>query len=58
MKEWMENGCRLAWLIDPAEEQVFIYRPNVQPSWVASFDDMLSGEDVLPGFTLTLDALR
>ena len=58
MQEWMDNGCRLAWLIDPAEEQVFIYRPNVQPSRVDSFDDVLSGEDVLPGFTLTLDALR
>ena len=58
MQEWMENGCRLAWLIDPAEQQVFLYRQNVQPSRVDSFDDVLSGEDVLPGFTLTLDALR
>jgi len=58
MQEWMENGCRLAWLIDPVEEQVFIYRRNVQPSRVDSFDDVLSGEDVLPGFTLTLEALR
>ncbi len=58
MQEWMENGCRLAWLIDPAEEQVFIYRPNVQPRRVASFDGVLSGEEVLPGFTLTLKALR
>jgi len=58
MAEWMENGCRLAWLIDPVEKQVFIYRGDGLRSRVGSFDTVLSGEEVLPGFTLALQALR
>ena len=58
MQEWMQNGCRLAWLIDPVNEQVFIYRRGDQPRRVDSFEAMLSGEDVLPGFALSLEALR
>ncbi|WP_240163772.1 Uma2 family endonuclease [Spirosoma taeanense] len=28
MEEYRDNGCRLGWLIDRAEKQVFIYREN------------------------------
>jgi Uma2 family endonuclease len=50
MAEWMENGCRLAWLIDPRERKVHIYRAGGSTESV-SFDVVLSGEDVLPGFS-------
>ncbi len=59
MAEWMENGCRLAWLIDIAGEQAYVYRAEEEePEHVGSFDASLSGEDVLPGFQLALKALR
>ena len=53
MAEYMANGARLGWLIDPYERQVGVYRPG-QESEVVGFDKPLSGEDVLPGFALDL----
>lgn len=59
MEEWMENGCRLAWLIDIAGEQAFVYRVGeAEPERVPPFGAVLSGEDVLPGFELPLKALQ
>lgn len=53
MKEWMDNGCRLAWMIDPKKRETIIYRQNGGVE-VKTFSDILSGEDVLPGFELDL----
>ena len=53
MEEYVANGCRLGWLIDPYERQAHIYRPR-QDLKVVGFNVQLSGEDVLPGFTLDL----
>ncbi|MEN9216157.1 MAG: Uma2 family endonuclease [Gloeomargarita sp. HHBFW_bins_162] len=53
MQEYLENGCRLGWLINPETRTVEIYRPHSPPE-IATFDTVLSGEDVLPGFTLDL----
>lgn len=59
MQEWIGNGARLAWLIDPSEEKAYIYRPGQPaPEVVTGFHNSLSGEDVLPGFTLALAELR
>ena len=51
MQEWIDNGCRLAWLIDPYKKQIHIYRPNDD---VEILDDpsKVSAKDVLPGFEL------
>jgi Uma2 family endonuclease len=54
MEEFMENGCRLGWLIDRKNEQTFIYRANGSRDVVRSFEETLSGEDVLVGFTLRI----
>lgn len=53
MQEYLDNGARLGWLIDPETRQVAIYRPN-QPVEVLQNPAALSGEDVLPGFVLDL----
>ncbi len=58
MTEWMANGCRLAWLIDPLEEKAYIYKPNKEIEEISSFNEKLSGENVLPGFELDLSGLR
>ncbi|MEX2402238.1 MAG: Uma2 family endonuclease [Rhodothermales bacterium] len=50
MDEWIENGCRLAWLIDPAEQHITIYRTGTDAETV-DFHTTLTGEDVLPGFS-------
>lgn len=57
-EEWIANGCRLAWLIDPFEEVVYVYRQDGSTSEVRGFDNTVSGEDVLPDFVLELKELR
>ena len=53
MKEYMENGARLGWLIDPKGERVEVYRAKKAVE-ILSRPDELSGESVLPGFLLNL----
>jgi len=53
MQEYLDNGCRLGWLIDPKTHQAEIYRPG-QPAEVLQSLATLDGEDVLPGFVLNL----
>jgi len=53
MREYQENGARLGWLLDPQRQQVEIYRIG-QPVETLQNPETLSGEDVLPGFILTL----
>lgn len=51
MEEYMENGARLGWLIDPFQRRVYVHRPG-QPVEVLENPARVSGEDVLPGFEL------
>jgi Uma2 family endonuclease len=53
MQEYRSNGAQLGWLIDPKNKRVEIYRSG-QAVEVLENPSTLSGEDVLPGFTLTL----
>ena len=53
MREYMDNGARLGWLIDPQNQRVEIYRQQAEVE--ISIDPAeLSCEDVLPGFVLNL----
>ncbi len=56
MQEYLENGARLGWLIDPKNQQVEIYRPN-QDVEILENPATMSGEDVLPGFVLSLEQI-
>ena len=53
MQEYLDNGVRLGWLINPQDQQVEIYRVG-QAVEVLNFPAELSGEPVLPGFVLRL----
>lgn len=53
MREYLENGLQLGWLLDPETETVEIYRSQ-HPVDVLVKPTTLSGETVLPGFVLTL----
>lgn len=53
MQEYMENGARLGWLINPKNRTVAIYREGLETE-VLENPSQLSGEDVLPGFVLDL----
>jgi Uma2 family endonuclease len=56
MREFITNGLRLGWLINPKTKQVEIYRQN-QEMEVLQSPTSLSGEDVLPGFILDLQPI-
>lgn len=53
MREWIDNGTQLAWLIDPAERAVEIYRPNGGVEVLAG-PESLRGEGPVEGFVLDL----
>lgn len=53
MREYIENGVRLGWLIDPFQKKVHIYRENGEIE-ILENTEKVSGEDVLPGFELDL----
>ncbi|MCC5635641.1 Uma2 family endonuclease [Nostoc sp. CHAB 5844] len=53
MREYINNGARLGWLIDPQQRRVEIYRPEIAVE-VLENPAELSGELVLPGFVLNL----
>jgi Uma2 family endonuclease len=57
MDMWRRNGVRLGWLIDPKKQETFIYRIDGTVSKIEGFHNILSGEDVLPGFELNLTIL-
>ncbi|MEB3162203.1 MAG: Uma2 family endonuclease, partial [Prochlorothrix sp.] len=54
MQEYLDSGVRLAWLINPQDQEVEIYRPGQEPE-VRSLPTTLSGEEVLEGFELAID---
>jgi len=53
MREYIDNGSLLGWLINPQDNQVEIYRKG-QSVEILENPTQLSGEDVLPGFLLDL----
>jgi Uma2 family endonuclease len=54
MQEYMDSGVKLGWLFNPQDQQTEIYRQG-QAKEVRSLPTLLSGESVLPGFTLQID---
>ncbi len=53
MQEYLDNGTRLGWLINRQDKQVEIYRQgNVKE--ILDNPNYLSGEDILPEFTLNM----
>ncbi|MEN9223421.1 MAG: Uma2 family endonuclease, partial [Thermostichus sp. BF3_bins_97] len=56
MQEYMDNGCRLGWLLDPKTKRAMIYRAGQVPELLED-PETLSGEAVLPGFTLPIQKI-
>jgi Uma2 family endonuclease len=56
MREWIANGARLAWLIDPESRAVEVYRPNREPELLAGAESVAAG-DPAEGFVLDLRAV-
>ena len=56
MQEYIDNGVKLGWLIEPKAKTLAIYRP-AQAVEILNNPQTLSGESVLPGFTLDLTVI-
>lgn len=54
---WIFNGVRMAWLIDPLKKKAWIYRADGTSDEIPHFEAILSGEDVLPGFSFDFRGL-
>ena len=54
MRQWMANGARLGWLIDPFEDTVWVYREDQdEPEQIERPNELDCG-DILPGLTIDL----
>jgi Uma2 family endonuclease len=53
MEMWIANGAEVAWLIDPLEKAVTIYRPGEQPELLAQ-PTSVQGTGPIAGFELVL----
>ncbi len=51
MLAWVENGVKLAWLVDPLDRKVTIYRPGQEPETLDRPESVTASEPVA-GFTL------
>lgn len=58
MEDYLANGVQLGFLLDPTAATATIYRPDQAPEELVGFEQQLSGEPVLPGFSLDLRFLR
>jgi Uma2 family endonuclease len=54
--DWLSAGAMLVWVVDPPRTSVVVYRADGSVTVLGSAD-ALSGDDVLPGFSLPLSQL-
>lgn len=54
MREYLANGVRLGWLLDPFRRRVYVYRRGADEPEVLNDPDAVDGGPVLPGFRLDL----
>jgi len=56
MQEYLDNGVKLGWLIEPSSKTVEIYKLGQKVETLNS-PSTLSGENILPGFVLDLSEI-
>ena len=56
MREYMDDGAGLGWLIDPLRGEVFVYRPGASVECLRA-PERLSAEPPMAGFRLELDEI-
>jgi len=56
MAQWIANGAQVAWLIDPEEKSVTIYRPGDQPEHLVHATSV-QGTGPIAGFELVLSRI-
>lgn len=54
--DWLSAGTQLVWVVDPPRQSVVVYRADGSVE-VLGLNDSLRGDDVLPGFSMSLNEL-
>lgn len=54
--EWLEHGTLLVFVVNPRRQTVWVHRPG-QAVRILGVQDELSGEDVVPGWTMPVREL-
>ena len=58
MKEWIQNGSKLAWLLDPLEAKAYIYYKDNSVEEITSFDQTIEAKEIVEGFSIDLSLLK
>jgi Uma2 family endonuclease len=53
---WLTAGVSMVWLALPGSREIHVYRSDAKPRILVA-EDILSGEDVLPGFAVPVGSL-
>jgi Uma2 family endonuclease len=53
MQQWIANGAQVAWLIDPENQTVIVYRPGQQPD-IHNHPTSVQGTGIVAGFELVM----
>ena len=56
MEQWIANGAKLAWMIDPAGQTVSVYRSG-RPREVLARPAVIRGDGPVAGFVLTMQPI-
>ena len=56
IEEWLEHGTRLVFVVDPRRQLVTVHRPG-QLIVRLGLDDVLTGDDVVPGWSMAVREL-
>ena len=56
MDEYIQNGARLGWLLDPIEKRIYVYRPGRKVE-VLNNPTRVEGEDVVKGLVVDLQEI-
>ncbi len=56
LADWLENGVRLVFLVNPQQQTVQVHRPG-QTVRILTIKDTIDGEDVVPGWSMPVRAL-
>ncbi|MEP7290120.1 MAG: Uma2 family endonuclease [Chloroflexota bacterium] len=57
VEAYFEAGVRLLWIVYPKSRTIYVYRGALDVAILGSSDGMLTGGEVLPGFSVKLDAI-
>jgi len=56
MRDYFENGTRLAWVVNPDEQSVLVYR-GLAPGAPLGIRDTLEAAEIVPGFSMPVSDL-